>query len=59
MHLNAQWAKTYGGINIDIARSIQETSDEGYIVLTYTCSFGAGTTDIWILRLSSNGDIEC
>ena len=58
MHLNAQWAKTYGGVNHDCAQLIQQTRDNGYIVTGHTESFGAGYDDIWILKLSSTGDIE-
>jgi len=59
--LNAQWAKTYGGTLDDKGAehlSIQETSDGGYIVLGTTQSFGPGGEDIWILKLTSSGDIE-
>ena len=39
------WAKTYGGSSWDRAYSIQETSDEGYIVAGYTDSFGGVPAD--------------
>jgi hypothetical protein len=39
----AQWAKTYGGSDLDFAYSIQQTSDGGYIVAGGTSSFGAGS----------------
>lgn len=50
------WAKTYGGSSSDIARSIQQTSDSGFIVAGETSSFGTNT-DVWILKLESNGNI--
>ncbi len=52
------WQKTYGGSSDDYAQSIQQTSDGGYIVAGYTLSFGAGGSDIWVLKLSSSGTIE-
>jgi uncharacterized delta-60 repeat protein/uncharacterized repeat protein (TIGR02543 family) len=52
------WQKTYGGTSYDEALSIQQTNDGGYIVAGSTESFGAGSSDIWILKLSSAGDIE-
>jgi hypothetical protein len=58
MNLNAQWARTYGGSNNDEAESIQQTSDGGYIVAGMTDSFGAGEYDIWVLKLSPDGEIE-
>jgi predicted secreted protein len=55
---NVQWQKTYGGNGSDKAKSnIQQTSDGGYIVGGETSSFGAGSYDIWILKLDSNGSI--
>ena len=58
MPLNAQWARTYGGSGFDYVKSIQQTSDGGYIVAGWTWSFGAGERDIWILKLYSSGDVE-
>jgi hypothetical protein len=52
-----EWQKTYGGVNSDSASSIQQTNDGGCIIAGSTFSFGA-EGDIWILKLSSAGDIE-
>jgi len=54
---NVTWQKTYGGASDDFAYSIQETSDGGYIVAGNTESFGAGSCDIWILKLDSAGNV--
>ena len=51
------WQKTYGGSGIDVAHSIQQTSDGGYIVAGSTNSFGAGGYDIWVLKLNSDGTV--
>jgi uncharacterized delta-60 repeat protein len=56
--LNAQWARTYGGIDFDRAFFIQQTSDGGYIAAGYTASDGAGVSDFWVLKLSLAGVIE-
>jgi len=53
---NVQWAKTYGGANMDYASSVQQTSDGGYIVAGYTGSFGAGS-DIFLIKTDANGNI--
>ncbi len=59
LSLNAQWAKTYGGDSYDYAHSFQQTSDGGYIIAGNTSSFNTGNDrDIWILKLSSDGEIE-
>jgi uncharacterized delta-60 repeat protein len=54
---NVQWAKTYGGTNWDYASSVQQTSDGGYIVVGYTYSFGAGSTDFFLIKTDANGNI--
>ena len=54
---NIQWAKTYGGTSYDYARSVQQTSDGGYIVVGETRSFGAGNYDAFIVKTDENGNI--
>jgi uncharacterized delta-60 repeat protein len=51
------WQKTYGGSGFEFSPSIQQTSDGGYIVTGRTASFGAGGTDIWVLKLNADGSI--
>ena len=53
-----QWEKTYGGTDSDSARSIQQTSDGGYIVAGRTLSYGAGGWDFWIIKLNSSGTVQ-
>lgn len=54
---NIVWQRTYGGRNIDQANSIQQTKDNGYIVVGNTLSFGAGSADFWVLKLDERGDV--
>jgi uncharacterized delta-60 repeat protein len=53
------WEKVFGGAGTvsDYARSIEETSDNGFIVAGDTSSFGAGNDDYWLLKLKSDGTI--
>ncbi len=55
---NVSWQRTYGGNDYDYAWSIQQTSDGGYIVTGSTESFGAGGTDVWVLKLDGNGNVS-
>jgi uncharacterized delta-60 repeat protein len=52
------WQKTYGGNSSGVASSIQQTADGGYIVAGSTNSSGAGSWDIWVLKLNSTGSAE-
>ncbi|BAT72480.1 lipoprotein [Thermosulfidibacter takaii ABI70S6] len=53
-----EWQKTYGGTGNDTAMSIIQVSDGGFVVAGYTDSFGSGSDDAWILKLSSNGTVK-
>jgi hypothetical protein len=53
-----EWQKTYGWGDWDMARSIQQTSDGGYIVVGETRSFDTGEEDFWVLKLRSDGTVE-
>jgi len=53
---NKVWERTFGGSDFDLAFSIQQTSDGGYIVAGYTDSFGAGGWDAYIVKLDANGN---
>jgi hypothetical protein len=54
---NLSWAKTYGGGISDGTFSFQRTSDNGYIVAGWTYSFGAGYSDIFLIKTDANGSI--
>jgi len=44
------WEKIVGGSSDDKAYSVWQTNDGGYVVTGYTKSFGAGDSDIWLLK---------
>lgn len=62
-----QWQKLLGGTKYEIAHSILQTTDGGYIVAGFSSSSNTGTlvgfinhglSDYWILKLTSAGVIQ-
>lgn len=64
-----QWQKTIGGSNLDQAKSIKQTNDDGYIVVGNSSSIDGDVTgnhssnqtyltDFWIVKLNSSGVIQ-
>lgn len=51
------WTKTFGGVNDDWAKYIQETQDTNYIIAGCTESYGAGGVDIWIIKIDRDGNL--
>ncbi len=49
--------KHFGGEYIDRANSICETSDGGYIMTGYTYSYGAGESDVYLIKTDINGNL--
>lgn len=49
------WNQLLGGSGWDRANSIQSTSDGGYIITGSTTSKGAGRDDIWVTKLTAEG----
>jgi len=52
---NDIWLRTFGGRGLDWGMYVQQTSDNGFIVIGLTRSFGAGDADVWALKTDENG----
>ncbi len=55
---NKVWVRTLGGVGNDWAKSIQITSDGGYIITGTTESFGSGYHNVWLIKTDNEGKEE-
>jgi len=54
---NKVWEKRFGEKNYDdVASSIQQTPDGGFIVVGWTESYGLGETDVYVIKLDGKGN---
>ena len=50
------WTKTYGGVNFEYGREIEQTNDGGYVIVGVTYSYGLGLSSIYLIKTDSLGD---
>ncbi len=55
---NIMWSKSHGGDGQEWGTSVIKTSDNGYLGVGYTSSWGAGGFDVFIVKLDVNGNLE-
>ncbi len=55
---NTLWMKIFGGAGSEWGNYVEQTSDGGFMVVGYTTSFGAGGFDIYLLKVSSTGNLQ-
>ncbi|MFL5742383.1 MAG: gliding motility-associated C-terminal domain-containing protein [Flavisolibacter sp.] len=58
------WEKTYGGSQFELAWSVQQTTDGGFVVCGTTSSNDGdvsgnhGSDDVWVLKLTASGTLQ-
>lgn len=56
---NLLWTRTLGLFDFaDDTLSVQQTTDGGYILTGWTGSYGAGSSDVWLIKLTATGGDE-
>ncbi len=53
---DTMWTRTYGGASYDYGYSVAQTADGGYVIVGYTYSFGAGQSDVYLVKTDASGD---
>ena len=53
-----EWNRTFGGMYSDWGKSIVLDSFNNIYITGYTESYGAGGSDIWLLKINSTGGVE-
>ena len=54
----AEFVRVFGGAAEDVARSVQQTRDCGYVLAGRTASFGAGGFDMLLIKTDGNGVLQ-
>jgi hypothetical protein len=55
---NAEWSRTYGGPEIDVAHHVIATSDGGYAIIGYNGTAGANSADFLLIKTDEFGNME-
>ncbi len=53
-----KWQYTFGGADGDWGMSVEQTMDDGFIVVGHTLSYGAGFYDIYMVKTDAFGNEE-
>ena len=48
------WQKTFGGPGSDWGSAVCKAPDGGYVVVGHTTSYGAGSFDVWLVKVAED-----
>ncbi len=51
-----QWARTFGGAGTEYGNDCEVLRD-GYLITGYTTSFGAGSKDVYVIKIDKDGEV--
>ncbi|MDP8267565.1 MAG: hypothetical protein P9L97_02440 [Candidatus Tenebribacter davisii] len=55
---NEEWSQKFGGADVEQGRSVQQTSDRGYIIVGFARTKSDNHFNIWLVKTDSNGNKE-
>lgn len=55
---DTSWTETFGGSSVDRLYDMIQTSDDGYALVGFTSSYGAGGEDVWVVKTDASGGFE-
>lgn len=55
---NLEWDNVFGGGNSDSANCVRQTPEGGFILAGNTYSFGAGNSDVYLVKVATGGGLE-
>ena len=53
---NEEWSKTYGGEGPEMGWNVIRSIEDGYAIIGGTGTFGLGNRDVYLIKLSEEGD---
>ena len=53
-----EWNHTYGGAGTEFSNSLVAAVDDGYVMAGSTSSFGAGSADVFLVKVDTLGNLE-
>ena len=53
-----EWDHTYGGVSQELGYSVVQAPDGGYVIVGQTTTFGAGGTDVYVIKTDDKGKVQ-